>query len=198
MSTSFIPPYDKDNVNVGVASMFVAAYSLTVPAALPADTVALGGAWPAAWTSLGASDSGLTFQFARKTNDIMIEEQVVAVDTETTSLTFSMDVTLAEDTLATMKLAYGGGIITDTAASSGVPGIRTLALSTDLDTFAFGFEVKNQLGFWRRYLVPKVKSVAQVKTSFVRAKDKRMYAVTFQSLCAPEDVTIREMTAAAL
>lgn len=195
---SFIPPYNKDNVNVGVASMFVAPYSLTSPPALPDDTVELGGAWPVAWTSLGASDSGLTFQFARKTNDIMIEEQVVPVDTETTSLNFSMDVTLAEDTLATMKLAYGGGTITDTAAAAGTPGIRTLALSTDLDTFAFGFEVKNELGFWRRYLVPKVKSVAQVKTSFVRAKDKRMYAVTFQSLVAPEDVTIREKTAAAL
>lgn len=196
--SSFIPPYNKDNINVGLASMYVAAYSLTTPAALPADTVALGGTWPTEWTSLGASDSGLTFQFARKTNDIMIEEQVVSVDTETTSLTFSMDVTLAEDTLATMKLAYGGGTITDTAASSGVPGVRTLTLSTDLDSFAFGFEVKNELGFWRRYLVPKVKSVAQVKTSFVRAKDKRTYAVTFQSLVAPEDVTVREMTANAL
>lgn len=196
--SSFIPPYDKDNVNVGVASMFVAAYSLTSPAALPADTVALGGTWPTEWTSLGASDSGLTFQFARKTNDIMIEEQVVPVDTETTSLNFSMDVTLAEDTLATMKLAYGGGTITDTAAGSGTPGVRTLTLSTDMDTFAFGFEVRNELGFWRRYLIPKVKSVAQVKTAFVRAKDKRMYDVSFQSLCPPEEVVIREMTAAAL
>lgn len=195
---SFIPPYNKDNINVGVASMYVAAYSLTTPAALPADTVALGGAWPSAWTSLGASDSGLEFMFDRKTNDIMIEEQVVKVDVETTSLTFSMNVTLAEDTLATMKLAYGGGVITDTAASTGVPGIRTLTLATDLDSFAFGFEVKNELGYWRRYLVPKVKSVAQVKTSFVRAKDKRMYNVSFESLVAPESVTIREQTALAL
>lgn len=196
--TSFIPPYNGDNVNVGVASMYIQPFSLTSPAALPADTVDLGAVWDTPWVPLGASDSGLEFQFSRKTNDIMIEEQVVPIDTETTSLDFSMNVTLAEDTLATMRLAYGGGVVTSTAPGVGTPGIRTLTISTDLENFSFGFEVKNEAGFWRRYLVPKVKSVANVKTAFVRAKDKRMYAVQFQSLVAPEDVIVREKTADAL
>lgn len=195
MTGSFIPPYNKDNVNVGLASMYVQPYNKAVPATLPADTVNLGIAWTGPWTSLGATDNGLEFAFNRKTTDVMIEEQIVPVDTQTQSLLFQMNVTLAEDTLQTMKLAYGGGTITDVAATATTPGIRTLTIATDLDAFAFGFEVKNESGFWRRYLVPKVKSVANVKTSFVRAKDKRMYAVTFQSLVRPEDVIVREKTA---
>lgn len=191
---SFIPPYNADNVNVGLASMYVQPYSTTVPAALPDDDVDLGTQWDAPWTPLGATDSGLEFQFSRKTNPIMIEEQVIEVDEETESLTFSMNVTLAEDTLATMRLAYGGGTVTTTAPGTTTPGLRTLQLSTDLEAFAFGFEVKNEAGFWRRYLVPKVKSVADVKTTFSRSKDKRMYAVTFSSLVAPEEVIIREKT----
>ena len=198
MAGSFIPPYNADNVNVGVASMFVGAYDATNPLALPEDTVELGGEWPDGWTSLGATDSGLEFGFSRKTNDITIEEQVVAVDTETDSLSFTMDVTLAEDTLKTMKLAYGGGTVTDTPPTATTPGIRTLTIATDLDTLAFGFEVRNEMGFWRRYRVPKVKSVANVKTTFSRSKDKRMYGVSFQSLVAPEEVEVREMTAAPL
>lgn len=198
MPGSFIPPYNADNVNVGVASMYVQPYVPASPAALPADSVALGTAWTGSWVALGASDSGLEFRFSRKTQEIMIEEQVVQVDTETQSLTFEMNVTLAEDTLQTMRLAYGGGVITTTAPGSGTPGIRTLQMSTDLETFAFGFEVQNEVGFWRRYLVPKVKSVGDIKTAFVRAKDKRSYNVSFQSLVAPEQVIVREMTAAAL
>lgn len=194
---SFIPPYNADNVNVGVASMYVQPWDPAVPAELPADTVDLGTTWTTPWTPIGATDSGLEFQFSRKTNPIMIEEQVIEVDEETESLTFSMNVTLAEDTLATMRLAYGGGTVTTTAAGAGTPGLRTLTLSTDLEAFAFGFEVKNEAGFWRRYLVPKVKSVADVKTTFSRSKDKRMYSISLSSLVAPEQVVIREKTAEA-
>jgi hypothetical protein len=192
---SFIPPYDADAVNVGLASMYVGAWDPATPLELPADTVELGEAWPTGWTPLGATDSGLEFAFSRKTNDITIEEQIVAVDTNTDSLTFEMNVTLAQDTLQTMKLAYGGGKVTDIAPTATTPGIRTLTIATDLDTLSFGFEVQNEFGFWRRYFVPKVKSVANVKTTFSRSKDKRMYAVTFQSLVAPEDVVVREKTA---
>lgn len=195
---SFIPPYNNNNINVGVASMYVQPYNIAAPPALPADAVALGTTWSAPWTSLGASDSGLQFAFSRKTNNITIEEQVVQVDVATTGLTFEMNVTLAEDTLAVMQLAYGGGTITTTAAASGVPGTRTLSIATDMTTFSFGFEVRQENGFWRRYLVPKVKSVGNIKTIFSRAKDKRMYAVSFQSLVAPEQVTVREQFAAAL
>lgn len=198
MPVAFTPPFNGNNVNTGLASCYVQPWSLGSPATLPADTVALGTTWAGPWVPLGASDSGLSFSFSRKTNNIMIEEQVVEVDVNTTSLAFTMDITLAEDTLQTMKLAYGGGTITTTAASSGVTGTRVLQISSDMDSFAFGFEVKNELGFARRILVPKVKSVANVKTVFSRAKEKRMYAVSFQSLVAPEAVIVREVTAVAL
>lgn len=198
MTSAFIPEYEADNVLVGVARMFLAPYKPAEDAdeaLLPEDTVELSGTWPTQWDAMGATDSGLEFEFSRKTNEIMIEEQVIPVEEVTESVTFAMNVTLAEDTLETMRRAYGGGTITDTAAASGTPGIRTLKISSEMENFAFGFEVRNEAGFWRRYRVPKVKSVANVKTSFVRAKDKRMYEVQFKSLCAPEDVEIREKTA---
>lgn len=198
MAGSFIPPYNPNNVNVGVASSYVAPFSLTTPPVLPPDTQALGTVWPAPWTPLGASDGGLDFTVTRKTIDIMIEEQLTQVDSVTDSMTFDMDITLAEETLQMMKLAYGGGIIATTAPSTGIPGTRTLQISSDMDSFAFGFEVKNELGLWRRILVPKVKSIANVKTTFVRAKNKRMLQVKFSSLVAPEAVVIREMSAVAL
>lgn len=167
-------------------------------ALLPPQINPAGTPWGAPWTPLGASDTGLEFGFTRKTNDITIEEQVVKVDVVTTDISFDMNITLSEDTLQTMKLAYGGGTITSTAASTGVPGTEQLQISSDMQPYAFGFEVINQYGFWRRFLVPKVKSVATVKTMYSRAKQQRTYAVSFQSLVAPEAVLVLNMTSAAL
>ncbi len=196
--SSFIPPYTPGNILVGLASCWVQPYSMTTPAALPADTAALGAAWPSPWVPVGATDSGLEFDFNRKTNDIRIEEQVVKVDVETTDLSFEMQLTLAEDSLSTMKLAFGGGTLTATAAATGVPGKQTLVIATDMADFAFGFETKNEYGMARRVLVPRCKSVGTIKTMYSRAKDKRMYQTSFQSLVAPELVQVVNITAAAL
>lgn len=193
---SFIPPVNTDNVLTGVASMFWQPYDMTVDAAPPEDTVALGTPWSDPWVSIGATDAGLELDFERKTNNIMIEEQVVEVDEVTESMTWSMNIDMAEDTLQTMRLSMGGGVITDIAATASTPGVRTLQLSTDMDNFAFGYEVVNQFGQWRRIVVPKVKSVAKTKTNYSRAKNKRMWTTQFVALCAPEKVIIREWTSA--
>ena len=198
---SFIPIYDRTKVMPGLAQMYLAPYSASSPAALPAETVALGGTWPSTpqvWTPIGATEEGVTLAVRRNTQDQMIEEQITPVGVETTDADFRFEVSLSEDTLETMRVAYGGGTITTTAAASGQIGKKVLVISTDLTHFALGFECKNPEGFFRRILVPDIVSVADVSTSFRRAAGPRRYRVAFRSLVKPEDVTIVNKTADAL
>lgn len=189
--------YVRDNVLVGQARPFIQPYDPAVPPSLPADTIPLNGVWGGNWVELGATTNGLEFDFARKTKKIMVEEQQTPVAVTTTDTTFTFGLELSEDTLETMRLAYGGGVITTVAAGVGQPAIQTLAISSELTNFSFGFEGINEKGFWRRVLVPVVVSVANAKTSYQRADKQRTYKVQFESLVDPTQVTIRQMTAVA-
>jgi hypothetical protein len=176
----------------------VAVYTAPSGTAGPADTVAIGTAWSAPWVPIGSTDAGITRTLTRNTVDIRIEEQQLPVArvADTSDLTYSFD--LAEDTMENEKLAFGGGTITTTAASTGVIGKKTLVLSETIDQLALGFEGKNSLGFWRRYIVPIVSSTGTVTTTYRRVADKRMLTVTLSAQCKLSDITIAEMTAAAL
>jgi len=196
--TSFIPTYDRTTVMVGVAAVYVGAYSATTPLALPTDTVALGGAWPVGWTAIGATEEGVTLAVARETEDIAIEEQMTPVDVTTSSMDVRVEVSLSEDTLETMKLAYGGGTITTTAAGVGTIGKKELVIASDLDKLTLGFECKNSYGFFRRMLIPLSLSIADVETAYRRAANARRYKTSFRTLVKPEDIIIREKTANAL
>jgi hypothetical protein len=166
------------------------------PADLPENTLALGDAWPDPWSPPGATTEGLTFGFSRDANDITIEEQPSPVDTRTNSLEFTMDCTLSEDTIETMRIAYGGGVVTTTAAGAGTYGYQDLVISDEMEDFAFGFEGENQFGRPRRVVVPVVKSVGDIQTAYRRADSQRSYEVSFKSLVALKDVKIRNITAA--
>lgn len=194
---AFIPQYDRANVLVGLAAMYTQPYDPANLPSLPPDTQLLDEPWADPWRAVGATMEGLTFGFSRETSDIMVEEQVTPVDVRTSSLAFNMSVTLSEDTLETMLLAYGGGSITETAATTSEPGTQQLTISSSLSYFSFGFEGVNNKGFWRRVLVPICVSTAEAETQYRRAEQQRTYAVTLRSIVAPEDVTIREKTAAA-
>lgn len=198
---SFTPTYDRKKVMAGMVAVRLAPYSATAPAALPAESVALGGTWPTTpqpWTALGATDQGASFMFRRSTQALKVEEQLTPVAVETSEIEFKIEATLAEDTLETMRTAFGGGTITTTAAAVGVVGKKTLVLSSDLDHFALGLEGKNPEGFWRRILVPEVVSIADVEVTYRRSANLRLYKVSFWALSAIEEVVISNMTAAAL
>lgn len=196
------PAYTRQKVLVGQARMFLQKLLPTTVAALPADTVALNGAWPSTgtniWVPVGGTQEGLNFRFQRSTQDITIEEQLTPVAVNTTGLDISMDMVLSEDTLETMVTAYGGGSIVTTAAASGQIGKKTLTIGSDLDQYAFGFETQDSAGFFRRVLVPTVVSVGQAETLYRRAADARRYAVSLRVLCAPEEIIVIEKTADAL
>lgn len=139
---------------------------------------------------------GLQFGFQRQRQDIMIEEQVNPVDTRTKSLRFEMQLDFAEDTLATMRIAYGGGSITTAAAAANSYGYSELVIADEMEDYAFGFEGENQYGMPRRCVVPIVKSVGNIKTKYRRAQQQRIYSVILESLVPLNQVKIRDLTAA--
>jgi hypothetical protein len=198
---SYIPQYDRTKVLTGMARCFLQKLTPTSVPALPLDTVALNGAWPATgvniWVPVGATEEGMTLRFQRSTQDIVIEEQLTPVDVVTTGVDMSMAITLDQDTIDSMIAAYGGGTAVVTAAGVGITGKTVLTIGSDLDSYAFGFEAKNSYGMARRVLVPLVKSVGQAETAYRRAANKRMYATSFRTLCAPEEVIVTEITAPA-
>lgn len=198
MSAPLVPDYDPANVLTGMARMFLQPYVAATPPELPADTVALGDAWTGPWVAVGATTEGLSFEVERSVQAINIEEQPVPIDERTQSMTFTANITLSEDTLQTMRWAYGGGTITTTAPAAGTPGISTLVISDETETFAFAFEGVNEAGFWRRVLIPRVKSRANVRTAYRRAEAQRSYPIGLSSLVAPSEVVIRNMDAAAV
>ena len=181
------------NVLVGLATMYYA------PTGTPqaADTVALGENWGAPWVHPGYSEEGLKFSFDRSTDDHNVEEQSNPVLVTIKSSDFTVGISLAEDTLENIKLAYGGGAVTTQASAVGVIGKKTLKLSDTLDQLAIGFEGVNPAGFWRRVYIPRVVSTGKVETDFRRSDSKRMYPAEFHAVCAMQDIVITDMTAAA-
>lgn len=199
--TAFIPTYQRNRVMAGMAALYLAPYSEASPAVLPAETVALGGAWPSSpqpWTPIGATEQGVSMLWRRSTQSLTIEEQLTPVSVETTEIEAKFEAVLAEDTFETVRVAFGGGTVTTTAAASGVIGKKVLDLSSDLTNFALGLECKNTYGFFRRILVPKIVSIADVELINRRAASLRLYKVSFWSLVPPEDMDFVEKTANAL
>jgi hypothetical protein len=167
-------------------------------ATLPTNDLPLGGDWADAtkgnvlWTPIGASEAGATMRFSRSTNDITIEEQLNPVDIATTGVDPRIETTLAEDTLTTMKLAYGGGTITTVAPTATMPGYKELRVAEDIEHLTLGLEGQNAKGQWRRVLWQDVLSVADVETAYRRAETQRLYAVSFRLVSAIGDMIIRE------
>jgi hypothetical protein len=198
---ALIPRYTRKNVIRGMAAIWVRPQDDL--ATLPQNSLALGGDWAgglgnAAWLPIGASESGATMRFSRSTNDLTIEEQINPVDIATTSLDPRIEITLAEDTLETMKLAYGGGTISVVAPASGIPGYRELKIAEDIEHLTLGLEGMNTKGQWRRVLWPDVLSVADVETSYRNAESNRLYATSFRLVAPISSVIVREWNLAAL
>lgn len=197
---AYIPRYTRKNIVRGMASLWVRDYDPT--AVLPANTLTLGGDWADVtdgdpeWTYIGASEAGATMRFTRETTDISIEEQVNPVDVAVNTLDPRIEITLSEDSLETMKIAYGGGEITTVAPTSTVPGYRELNVTQDLQHLTLGLEAENSDKFWRRVLFLDVLSVAEVETSYRRAETQRLYACSFRLISPIEDLIIREMNLA--
>lgn len=176
------------NVIVGQATGYTGAANTDV---LPANTVALGGAWGGTWVYFGATDSGVTMGVTQNTTDITIEEQPNPASIQPNTVDISIAVTLAEDTVENMKLTWGGALVVNAGAT---PPNKVLTLAATVPTMAVGFEGLNPYGKARRVYIPSAVAVANAQVPYRRAAEKRMYSVTFRAICAPSSVTITEMT----
>ena len=184
---SFTPAYTGSNVVVSQAQLYYQPYVVGTPGTLPADTVALGTAWTTPWVAIGATDQGVTLNFARKTQNIMIEEQQTPILVLSDTTDVSIDVDLAEDGLEQLRVAMGGGTITTGTTSD------TLQINSDVSQFAIGLETKNPAGLARRFLFQPCVSTGNIKTEFRRAANKHMYSTSFVYTGALENITIKNL-----
>lgn len=187
-------PITTTNVLVGAATLFIAPANTIGPP----DSLADGAQWSSPWVTPGGTEEGVSFAVGSDTTDIRIEEQSTPVRVTMNTRNIRILAALSEDTIENMKLAYGGGIITTTAAAVGVPGKKGLKLSEELDELAAGFEGKSPQGFFRRVVIPRVISVADVTTQYRRAANNRSYAIELRAICSVADIDIADKTAAAI
>jgi hypothetical protein len=197
---SFTPQYVRRNILTGQAALYLSEYDPDVPPVLPDDDEPLGFDWATPWEPAGATLEGVSVTFAREATDIRVEEQSTPVDQKTTSAGFTISATLSEDTLETMRYAYGGGTITTTAPGATTHGKQRLVISDEVEHFALGLEgqAKPRSGIatpWRRVLIPDVTSVAEVETPYRRAEQQRVYPATFTSLVPVGEIIIDELNA---
>jgi hypothetical protein len=188
------PSIDTTKVLIGTAILYTAPANT----AAPADTIADGTTWASPWTYVGATEEGVSLAVGTDTGDIRVEEQSTPVLIVVNAKNVRILAALSEDTIENMKLAYGGGTLTTTAAATGIPGTKKLVLSNSVSILAAGFEGVNSYGFYRRVYIPQVLSVADVTTPYRRAANNRAYNIELRAVCDPSLITITDKTAIAL
>lgn len=180
------------NVIVGSALLF------TAPAgtATPTITAATGLCAPSSpWVASGFTEKGVTINVDRKVDNIMVDELSTPVSVVDNTTDITIDITLAEDTLANALSAYGGGSITTQAASGSVAGETILTLADALTIVALCFVATNAAGFSRVLYIPQVVSAGKVKTTYQRTKSPRTYPTTFTAISPLANIVITDVTA---
>lgn len=194
--------YNADNVVVGLAHLFTAPWVPGGPlkAIVPdsQDLFDVDAYETAGWAVAGATNEGFKINAETSTTTVTIEEQSTPVGESIEGKNIGIEAALAEDTLTSMQMAWGGGVITSAAAAAGVPGTSKMNLSDELVYVTAILEMKNFLGLPRRIYVPKMSLTGSGETTFRRAADKRLYPIKLNSLCKPTDIQIVDITAAAL
>lgn len=185
---------DAEKVLHGIANVYFGPKDEAMP---DEETIDLGGDWTAGsldWEGVGYTEDGVELEKSTDTEDVKPSETITPVDVLVTGVSIAVRFVVMEHTLEMMKLAYGGGTITTTAAGASQIGKTVLTLSNALDSYALGFEVENEFGFYDRLYIPHVKSVASVGTGFALNK-VRMFPVEFRALCEPSDIVYTRKTA---
>jgi hypothetical protein len=193
------PQFNPENVLVGPAALYLRKFDRTKKAPdliVPNDTP-LWSPWEEIdplWQHIGMTNEGVTNAFSRDTEDITGEEMSIPVLVTTTGAEWNVNTVMIEDVLQVMLWAFGGGRITTVAGTDTEAGYEDLEVAEEMDLMALGLEGKNEFGYARRMVVPKVVSVADVEVEYRRAEDKHQYETSFRSLCRTRDVLIRNIT----
>lgn len=181
--------YNPQNVVVGLA----VGYFAEVGATLPANSVEFAGDWGLDWEQAGGTEEGWRLGGDTSTTPHNIEEQPNPVLVTLDQRGLNISASLAEDTLDSMRLAFGGGTITVTPGVAPAPTIREFKLSEGIDEFAVGLDMKTIGGATRRIIVPRASGSGSVDVAFRRAAGKRLWPVQFSALCKPSEIIIRDI-----
>jgi hypothetical protein len=190
--------YNSDNVVVGEAVLMMTPWVLDDVAPMVDDDTPIftpdDAAW-ADWVSAGATNEGFKVNVDTSVTQITIEEQSTPVAETVESKSIAIEAALAEDTLESMKLAWGGGTIVVTAAAASVWGKRVMSLTDAVLYYTLTLEMRNFNGFARRIYIPKASLTGSGEVSFRRASDKRMFPTRAASLCKPSEIVITDLVA---
>lgn len=190
--------YDPKNVVVGLA----VGYFAEVGSALPLNTIPFSGDWGAPWKQAGGTEEGFRLTADMSSTPHTIEEQPNPVLTTLDNRTLSVAASLAEDTLDSMRLAFGGGTITTVVGTGGAPTVKDFALSPNVDEFAFGLDMETYpvtispgvvKRVTRRIIIPRMSGSGSVDVAFRRAASKRLWPLALTQLCKPSEVIIRDI-----
>lgn len=113
----------------------------TLAATLPADTVAVDGAWPAGWTAIGFTKTPLKATYDYDIGDVMIEQDLAAVDRRKVKESLTLETVLAEFSADNLNYSWDG-TVTPTAAGVGQPGKEEISIGgvATLTKRQWGFE----------------------------------------------------------
>lgn len=181
--------YNPQNVVVGLA----VGYFAEVGTAPPANTVAFAGDWGVAWEQAGGTEEGWRLGGDTSTTPHNIEEQANPVLVTLDQRSLNISAALAEDTLDSMRLSFGGGTITTTPGVAPAPTIKTFTLSEGIDEFAVGLDMMTHGGATRRIIIPRASGSGSVDVAFRRAAAKRLWPVQFSALSKPSEIIIKDI-----
>lgn len=179
-----MPSITVANVVIGVGYLYHAAADTAKPASPPGPS----GSAPAGYTYVGATEEGVNLALDREVNNHYVEEQSIQIFSTPGNSTFTIELQLAESTLANWKLGVGGGTI-----SSGL-----LTLSDELDEVALYLDgpAPGDADDRRTIYIPRAISVGGLEVSYRRNESKQLITASFQSACAFEDIEIENETVA--
>jgi hypothetical protein len=177
-----MPSINTSNITIGVGYLYHAAADTAEPAAAPGPA----GAAPAGFTYVGATEEGVSLNLDREVNPHYVEEQSIQVFSTPGNSTFTIELQLAESTLANMKLGVGGGSIAS----------DVLTLSDELDIVALFLDMPAAGNDRRTVYIPRANSVGGLDMSLRRNESKQLITASFQSACALDEITITDYTVA--
>lgn len=193
--------YNPQNVVVGMA----VGYFAKANTAMPANTIEYAGDWGTGWVQAGATEEGWRLGGDTSTTSHNVEEQANPVAVTLDSQSINISAALAEDTLQSLRLAFGGGTITVTPGTSPAPTIHEFKLAANVEEFAVGLDLETYpvtIGtgatavlkkVTRRIYIPRAAGSGSVDAAFRRAAAKRTWPITFAALCKPEEIIIRDI-----
>lgn len=146
------------------------------------------------WTPVGATDQGWKYGTNKSTTTINVEEQSTPVAQTISSQAVTFEGALSEDISRTLALAWNA-YLTSVAPAVGNPGYDQLLLTDDVLLYAVCLITSHFNGKPRWIYAPKCSQLSNVSTDFRRATAKRMYPVSFATLCKPSEIETINFTA---